>query len=559
MLSDAIKKGLSRAGARSMWKALGLTDADLEKPLVAVAHTWTDVTPCSVNQRALAERVKEGIRAAGGTPFEFNSITVTDGIAMGTEGMKASLVSREVVADSIELAVRGHLLDALVCISGCDKTIPGAIMALCRLNLPGLIIYSGTILPGKLDGRTITIQDVYEGIGACAAGRLKESELKAIEDRACPGAGACGGQFTANTMSMAATMLGISPMGANDIPAPDPDKGRAAFEAGRLVMRLFEKDLRPRQVITRAAIENAITGVMASGGSTNAVLHLLAIAREAGVGLSIEDFDRISERTPILTDLKPFGRFVADDLYKAGGVRLLAHRLMEAGLLKDERTVTGRTLFEEAREARETPGQQVIRTAKDPIKKTGGIAILRGTLAPDGCVIKLSGHEKRAHTGPARVFDGEEAAFQAVQARAIRPGDVVVIRYEGPRGGPGMREMLQVTGALVGQGMGKDVALVTDGRFSGATHGFMVGHVAPEAAVGGPIALVRDGDEITIDVERRRLDVKADLEARRKGWAPPGPRYRWGVLAKYAATVASASEGAVTLPVGLLDGGMNGH
>lgn len=559
MLSDAIKKGLSRAGARSMWKALGLTDADLEKPLVAVAHTWTDVTPCSVNQRALAEKVKEGIRAAGGTPFEFNSITVTDGIAMGTEGMKASLVSREVVADSIELAVRGHLLDALVCISGCDKTIPGAIMALCRLNLPGLMLYSGTILPGKLDGRTITIQDVYEGIGACAAGRLQESELKAIEDRACPGAGACGGQFTANTMSMAATMLGISPMGANDIPAPDPDKERAAFEAGRLVMRLFEKDLRPRQVITRAALENAITGVMASGGSTNAVLHLLAIAREAGVGLSIDDFDRISQRTPILTDLKPFGRFVADDLYKAGGVRLLARRLMEAGLLKDERTVTGRTLFEEAREARETPGQQVIRTANDPIKKTGGIAILRGTLAPDGCVIKLSGHEKRVHTGPARVFDGEEAAFQAVQSRAIRPGDVVVIRYEGPRGGPGMREMLQVTGALVGQGLGKDVALVTDGRFSGATHGFMVGHVAPEAAVGGPIALVRDGDEITIDVERRRLDVKADLEARRKGWAPPAPRYRWGALAKYAATVASASEGAVTLPVGLLDGGMNGH
>jgi dihydroxy-acid dehydratase len=559
MLSDAIKKGLSRAGARSMWKALGLTDADLEKPLVAVAHTWTDVTPCSVNQRALAQKVKEGIRAAGGTPFEFNSITVTDGIAMGTEGMKASLVSREVVADSIELAVRGHLLDALVCLSGCDKTIPGAIMALCRLNLPGLVLYSGSILPGNLDGRSITIQDVYEAIGACAAGRLTESELKAIEDRACPGAGACGGQFTANTMSMAAAMLGVSPMGANDIPASDPEKEKAAFEAGRLVMRLLEKDLRPRQVVTRAALENAITGVMGSGGSTNAVLHLLAIAREAGVELSIDDFDRISERTPILTDLKPFGRFVAYDLYKAGGVRLFARRLMEAGLLKDERTVTGRTLFEEIREARETPGQQVIRTAKDPLKKTGGIAILRGTLAPEGCVIKLSGHEKRVHTGPARVFDGEEAAFRAVQARAIRPGDVVVIRYEGPRGGPGMREMLQVTGALVGQGLGKDVALVTDGRFSGATHGFMVGHVAPEAAVGGPIALVRDGDEVTIDVERRRLDVKADLEARRKGWTPPAPRYRWGVLAKYAATVASASEGAVTLPVGLLDGGTNGH
>jgi dihydroxy-acid dehydratase len=559
MLSDAIKKGLSRAGARSMWKALGLTDADLERPLVAVAHTWTDVTPCSVNQRALAQKVKEGIRAAGGTPFEFNSITVTDGIAMGTEGMKASLVSREVVADSIELAVRGHLLDALVCISGCDKTIPGAIMALCRLNLPGLMIYSGTILPGNLDGRTITIQDVYEAIGACAAGRLTEADLKAIEDRACPGAGACGGQFTANTMSMAATMMGISPMGINDIPAADPEKEKAAFEAGRLVMRLLEKDLRPRQIVTRAALENAITGVMASGGSTNAVLHLLAIAREAGVELSIDDFDRISERTPILTDLKPFGRFVASDLYRAGGVRLLARRLLDAGLLKDERTASTRTLFEEAREARETPGQQVVRTAADPIKKTGGIAILRGTLAPEGCVIKLSGHEKRVHTGPARVFDGEEAAFAAVQARKIRPGDVVVIRYEGPRGGPGMREMLQVTGAIVGQGLGKDVALVTDGRFSGATHGFMVGHVAPEAAAGGPIALVRDGDEITIDVERRRIDVAADLAARRKGWAPPAPRYRWGVLAKYAATVASASEGAVTRPVGLLDGGTDGH
>jgi dihydroxy-acid dehydratase len=559
MLSDAIKKGLSRAGARSMWKALGLTDADLERPLVAVAHTWTDVTPCSVNQRALAQKVKEGIRAAGGTPFEFNSITVTDGIAMGTEGMKASLVSREVVADSIELAVRGHLLDALVCIAGCDKTIPGAIMALCRLNLPGLMIYSGTILPGNLGGRTITIQDVYEAIGACAAGRLTEADLKAIEDRACPGAGACGGQFTANTMSMAATMMGISPMGLNDIPAPDPEKEKAAFEAGRLVMSLLEKDLRPRQIVTRAALENAITGVMASGGSTNAVLHLLAIAREAGVELSIDDFDRISERTPILTDLKPFGRFVASDLYKAGGVRLFARRLMDAGLLKDERTASTRTLFEEAREARETPGQQVIRTAADPIKKTGGIAILRGSLAPEGCVIKLSGHEKRVHTGPARVFDGEEAAFAAVQARTIRPGDVVVIRYEGPRGGPGMREMLQVTGAIVGQGLGKDVALVTDGRFSGATHGFMVGHVAPEAAAGGPIALVRDGDEITIDVERRRIDVAADLAGRKKGWTPPAPRYRWGVLAKYAATVASASEGAVTRPVGLLDGGTNGH
>jgi dihydroxy-acid dehydratase len=554
--SDAIKKGMSRAGARAMWKATGLTDADIERPLVAVCHTWTDVTPCSINQRRLAEKVKEGVRAAGGTPIEFNTITVTDGIAMGTEGMKASLVSREVVADSIELAVRGHLLDAVVCISGCDKTIPGTVMALARLNLPGLAIYSGSIAAGRLSsGKAVTIQDVYEAIGACAAGRMTAEQLKEVEDKACPGAGACGGQFTANTMSMACTMLGISPMGLNDIPATHPSKDAGCIEAGRLVMDLLRRGVRPRDVLTRKAFLNGITGVMASGGSTNGVLHLLAIAREAGVKLAIEDFDLISSKTPILTDLKPWGRFVAVDLWEAGGQRLFAKRLKEAGLLKDEITVSGKRMFEEAEAGVETPGQQVIYTAAKPIKKTGGIAVLRGSLAPEGCVIKLSGSEKKKHTGPARVFDGEEAAFKAVQARKIKAGDVVVIRYEGPKGGPGMREMLQVTGALVGQGLGADVALITDGRFSGATYGFMVGHVAPEAANGGPIAFVKNGDLVTIDAEKRRIDVDADLKKRKKGWKAPKPRYTWGVMAKYAATVSSASEGAVTIPVGLVNGG----
>jgi dihydroxy-acid dehydratase len=540
-----------------MWKATGLTDADLDKPLVAIAHTWTDVTPCSINQRHLAQKVREGIRAAGGTALEFNSITVTDGIAMGTEGMKASLVSREVVADSIELAVRGHLLDAVVCISGCDKTIPGTVLALVRLDLPGLMIYSGSIMPGHVNGKAVTIQDVYEGIGACAAGRMTEAQLKELEDKSCPGAGACGGQFTANTMAMATTLLGISPMGASDVPAPDPEKDRVAFDAGRLVMDLLKKDLRPRRIITRKAIENAITGIMASGGSTNGVLHLLAIAREAGVKLDLDDFDRISRRTPIIADLKPSGRFVAYEMHKAGGVRLFTKRLMEAGLLKDEITVTTRTLFDEAKQAVETPGQEVIRTAANALKPTGGIAVLRGSLAPEGCVIKLSGHEKKQHAGRAKVFDREEDAFAAVQKQKIKAGDVVIIRYEGPRGGPGMREMLQVTGALVGQGLSRDVALITDGRFSGATHGFTIGHVAPEAAVGGPLAFVRDGDEIVIDVEKRRLDVKADLKKRMKGWKPPKPNYTTGVLAKYASVVSSASEGAVTVPVWNGDG--NGH
>ena len=558
MDSDAIKQGMSRAGARAMWKATGLKDADIAKPLIAVAHTWTDVTPCSINQRQVAEWVKRGVREAGGTPLEFNTITVTDGICMGTEGMKASLISREVVADSIELVVRGHLLDGVVAISGCDKTIPGTVMALLRLDLPGLMIYSGSILPGYLNGKAITIQDVYEGIGACAAGKIGESELKALEDNACPGAGACGGQFTANTMAMAMTLLGISPMGMSDIPAVDPDKQNAAVEAGRLVMKLLKAGITPRKVVTRKAVENAITAVMSSGGSTNGVLHLLAIAREAGLPLDLSDFDRISKRSPIITDLKPWGKYVALDVQKAGGVRLFTKRLLDGGLLKDELTVTGRRLSEEAAEAKETPGQQVILTLEKPYKKEGGIHILRGNLAPEGCVIKVSGQSRDRHVGPARVFDGEEAAFKAVQSRKIKPGDVVVIRYEGPRGGPGMREMLAVTGAIQGQGLGKDVALVTDGRFSGATHGFMVGHVAPEAAVGGPIAFLKDGDEITIDVKTRTLGVTADLKKRAKGWKAPKPAYTSGVMAKYAASVSSASEGAVTLPI-WNDGGSNGR
>jgi len=553
--SDVIKKGNSRAGARAMWKATGLKDSDLEKPLVAVCHTWTDVTPCSINQRHLAEQVKRGIREAGGTPVEFNSITVTDGIAMGTEGMKSSLISREIIADSFELAVRGHLLDAMVCLCGCDKTIPATAMALARLNLPGFTIYSGSIAAGHLSsGKAITIQDVYEAIGACAAGRIDAKQLKEFEDNACPGAGACGGQFTANTMSMACTMLGLSPMGLNDIPAVDPAKDAACVEAGKLVMELVRKNLRPRDIVTRKSMENAITGIMASGGSTNGVLHLLAIAREAGVKLDIDNFDRIAARTPIITDLKPWGRYMAVDLHQAGGQRLFAKRLQEGGLLKDEMTCTGRRMFEEIASAKEQPGQQVVYKTDKPIKKSGGIAILRGNLAPEGCVIKLSGSEKKTHTGPARVFDREEDAFAAVQARKIKPGDVVIIRYEGPKGGPGMREMLQVTGALVGQGLGGDVALITDGRFSGATYGFMVGHVAPEAANGGPIAFVRNGDEVTIDAAKRRIDVKADLQKRKKTWKPPKPNYTWGVLAKYAATVSSASEGAVTIPVGLTNG-----
>ena len=546
MQSDAIKKGISRAPARAMLKATGLTDADLAKPLVAIANTWTEVTPCNFHLRELAEKVKAGVRAAGGTPIEFDTITISDGITMGTEGMKASLVSREVIADSIELFVRAHAFDAVVALCGCDKTIPGTVMALARLNLPSLSLYGGSIQAGKFEGRDVTIMDVFEAVGACAAGRMTEKQLGELEDRACPGAGACGGQFTANTMSGAITFLGISPMGLNEIPATDPRKLDAAFTAGKIVMDLLKKDIRPSQIITAASLHNAIASVAASGGSTNAVLHLLAIARDAGVPLTLEDFDRISAKTPLLADLTPGGRFNAPDMYKAGGMRVLAQRLQKAGLLKDEITASGRKLFEEIADVAETSGQQVIRALDAPLKPEGGLAILRGSLAPDGCVVKLSGHKRVLHTGPARVFDSEEAAFAAVQARKIQPGDVVVIRYEGPKGGPGMREMLAVTGALVGQGIGDSIALITDGRFSGATHGFMVGHVAPEAANGGPIALIRDGDMITLDVKARRLDVDADLNARKGDWKAPAPKYTTGVMAKYARLVQSASEGAVT-------------
>ena len=546
MLSDAIKKSLSRAPARAMLKATGLTDADLARPLVAVANTWTDVMPCNMHLRKLAEKVKEGVRAAGGTPIECNTIAISDGISMGTEGMKASLISREVIADSIELFVRGHLFDAVVAICGCDKTIPGTVMALARLNLPGLSLYGGSIMPGQFHGHEVTIQDVFEAVGARAAGKMTDTELCELENRACPGAGACGGQFTANTMALAISFLGISPMALSEVPAADPRKAQAALDAGVAVMSLLNKDIRPRQLITHDSLENAIASVAASGGSTNAVLHLLAIARDAGVPLTLDEFDRIAARTPILADLKPGGRFAAPDMYAAGGMRLLGKRLQEAGLLHDGPTVSGKTFSEEIREARETPGQEVIRPVSNPIKKDGGLAILRGSLAPDGCVVKLAGHERLFHSGPARVFDSEEAAFDAVQRRQIKPGDVVVIRYEGPKGGPGMREMLGVTGAIVGQGISESVALITDGRFSGATHGLMVGHVAPEAANGGPIALVRDGDTITLDVRARRLDVAADLDSRRAQWKPPAPRYTSGAMAKYARLVSSASEGAVT-------------
>jgi dihydroxy-acid dehydratase len=546
MQSDAIKKGISRAPARAMLKATGLTDADLAKPLVAIANTWTEVTPCNFHLRELAEKVKAGVRAAGGTPIEFDTITISDGITMGTEGMKASLVSREVIADSIELFVRAHAFDAVVALCGCDKTIPGTVMALARLNLPSLSLYGGSIQAGKFEGRDVTIMDVFEAVGACAAGRMTEKQLGELEDRACPGAGACGGQFTANTMSGAITFLGISPMGLNEIPATDPRKPDAAFTAGKIVMELLKKDIRPSQIITAGSLHNAIASVAASGGSTNAVLHLLAIARDASVPLTLEDFDRISAKTPLLADLTPGGRFNAPDMYKAGGMRVLAQRLQKAGLLKDEITASGRKLFEEIADVAETSGQQVIRQLDAPLKPEGGLAILRGSLAPDGCVVKLSGHKRVLHTGPARVFDSEEDAFAAVQARKIQPGDVVVIRYEGPKGGPGMREMLAVTGALVGQGIGDSIALITDGRFSGATHGFMVGHVAPEAANGGPIALVHDGDMITLDVRARRLDVDADLSARKSEWKAPAPKYTTGVMAKYARLVQSASEGAVT-------------
>ena len=548
--SSVITNGPDRAPSRAMFKAAGFTDEDLSRPIVGVANTWIEIGPCNFHLRRLAAKVKEGIRAAGGTPMEFNTVSISDGISMGAEGMKCSLISREVIADSIELVARGNHFDALVGISGCDKTNPGVVMALARLNIPGLALYGGSIAPGRLAGRDLTIQDVFEAVGAYGRGKINAAELKAIEDTACPGAGACGGQFTANTMSTVMEFLGISPLGSNGIPAMVEEKDEAAFAAGKLVMELLARNLRPSQILTRKAVENAIAAVAATGGSTNAVLHLLAIAIEAGVELKIDDFDRISSRTPILADLKPGGRFVANDLYRAGGIQLVAKRLLEAGLIHaDALTVTGKTIGEEAQKAKETPGQEVVRPLLNPLKPTGGLVILRGNLAPEGCVVKVAGHERMMHRGPARVYDREEDSFQAVQRGEIKAGDVVVIRYEGPKGGPGMREMLAVTAALVGAGLGDSVALLTDGRFSGATHGLMAGHVAPEAANGGPIAALCTGDTIVFDVAKRRLDVElsdGEIRSRLSKWTPPSPRYKSGVMAKYAKLVSSASEGAVT-------------
>jgi dihydroxy-acid dehydratase len=550
--SAALTDGPERAGARAMLKAIGFTDADLARPLIGVATTWTETMPCNYNQRELAVQVKAGIRTGGGTAMEFNTISVSDGVAMGTEGMRASLVSREVIADSIELMARGHLFDGLVCLVGCDKTIPAAVMALCRLNIPGLVLYNGSIAPGKWRGQDVSIQDVYEAIGKHAAGEMSDEDLHALEGAACPGAGACGGQFTANTMATAVDFLGIGPVGLGGIPATEPGKRAAAEQAGRLAVSLVEENVTPSDIVTRSALENAIASVAATGGSTNGVLHLIAIARELGIDLTVEDFDAIAARTPVIADLKPGGKYFATDLYKAGGTPLIMRELIKKDLLDaGATTVDGRTLGEIAKSAQETFGQQVVVPIDQPIMPTGGLAILRGNLAPEGCVVKLAGHHRTFHRGPARVFDSEESAYAAVTNRSIGEDDVVVIRYEGPAGGPGMREMLAVTAAIVGEGLGDRVALVTDGRFSGATHGLMVGHVAPEAAHGGPIAALKDGDVIEIDVGARELRVNLDeveIEKRLADWSPPPVRYRRGVFAKYAQAVASASEGAITFP-----------
>ena len=547
--SAAITDGVDRAPARAMLKGIGFDDEALARPLVGIATTWIETMPCNWNQRELARHVRRGVLEAGGTPVEFNTIAVSDGVSMGTEGMKASLVSREVIADSIELVVRGHLLDGLVCLVGCDKTIPAAVMALARLDVPGLVLYNGSIAPGRFRDRDVTIQDVFEAVGAAAAGTMSNADVHELEGVACPGAGACGGQFTANTMATVLEFLGISPAGLNDVPATDPAKHDAAYEAGRIAMRLVREDVRPSHILTRDALENAVAAVAATGGSTNGVLHLLAIARELDIPLELEDFDRIAERTPVVADIKPGGRFVATDLHAAGGVALVARELLKAGLVHgDAPNVDGRALSEVATAVVETPGQEVVVPIERPLKATGGLAILRGNLAPEGCVVKLAGHERLHHRGPARVFDSEEECFAAVKAKAIKAGDVVVIRYEGPAGGPGMREMLHVTAALVGEGLGEEIALVTDGRFSGATHGLMVGHVAPEAARGGPIAALRDGDTIELDVASRRLQVELsddEIAARLGDVTPPAPRYTKGVLARYSRYVSSASEGAV--------------
>jgi dihydroxy-acid dehydratase len=548
--SSALTDGPTRAGARAMLRATGLTDDDLGRPLVGVANTWIEIGPCNYHLRELAAHVKEGVRAAGGTPLEFNTVSISDGITMGCEGMRASLISREVIADSIELVARGNLFDALVVLVGCDKTIPAGVMALARLDVPGLVLYGGSIAPGRWNGKDVTIQDVYEAIGAHSAGRMSDVDLDAIERQACPGAGACGGQFTANTMATVCEFLGIAPLGSGSVPAVDSGKSQVGREAGALAVDLIRRQLRPRQIITRDAIENAITSVAATGGSTNAVLHLLAIAREAGVPLDIRDFDRISARVPIIADLKPGGRFVATDLFHAGGIGLVAKRLLEGGALHgDAITVTGRTIGEHAGEATESAGQEVVRTVAAPFKPTGGLVILFGNLAPEGAVVKVAGHDMEQHAGPARVFDDETAAFAAIDARQIKPGDVVVVRYEGPQGGPGMREMLALTAAIVGAGLGGSVALVTDGRFSGATRGLMIGHVAPEAARGGPLAALRDGDIVRIDVKARTLSADltdAEFKNRLAQWKTPPSKVPAGVMTKYAQLVSSAATGAVT-------------
>jgi len=551
--SATITNGRDRAGARAMFKAVGFTDEDLSKPIVGIANTWIETMPCNLNLRGLAEHVKAGVREAGGTPMEFNTIAISDGITMGTEGMKASLVSREVIADSIELVGRGHMFDAIVALTACDKTTPGAAMALVRLNVPSLVLYGGSIAPGKLGGEDLTIVDVYEAIGAHAAGKIDDARLTAIENAACPGAGACGGQYTANTMATIMEFIGLSPVGSASPGATDPRKERKGYEAGVLVMDLLRRGVRPKDLLSREAFENAIAAAAGTGGSTNSVLHLLALAREAGVPLAIDDFDEISRRTPIIADLRPGGRYVALDVDRAGGIQLIAKNMIAGNLVHaNAQTVTGRTLAEEVESARETPGQVVITTVDKPFKPTGGIVVLRGNLAPDGAVVKMAGHERLYHRGLARLFDREEEAMQAIEASRIVPGDVVIIRYEGPRGGPGMREMLGITGAIVGAGLGETVALVTDGRFSGGTRGLMIGHAAPEAAMGGPLAALRDGDTVVIDIERRRLDTEVaagELSERLRSWQAPKPHYTTGVFAKYAALVSSAADGAITRPI----------
>jgi dihydroxy-acid dehydratase len=549
-LSHIITNGRDRAPARSMLKAIGFTDEDLAKPIVGVAHMWIETMPCNFNHRDLAVKVKEGVRAAGCTPMEFNTVSISDGVTMGTEGMKASLVSRDLIADSIELVARGYMFDAVIALVGCDKTIPGAAMGLIRLNIPGMILYCGSIAPGNFRGRDVTIQDVFEAVGANAAGRMSDEDLREIENVACPGAGACGGQYTANTMAMVMEFIGLAVMGTGSVSAIDPSKEKTALEAGKYAVDLLRRGVRPKDILTRKSFENAIAGVAATGGSTNAVLHLLAMAREAGIDLKIEDFDEISKRTPLIADLKPGGKYTAIDLGQAGGIGLVARRLVEKGYIDgSQMTVSGLNIGQETELVNETPGQDVVYTADNPIKSSGGLVILKGNLAPEGSVVKVAGHERPYHRGPARIFEREEDAMKAVTSKQIKEGDVIVIRYEGPKGGPGMREMLGVTAAIVGEGLGESVALMTDGRFSGATRGLMIGHVAPEAVVGGPIAALREGDIIVIDIENRRLDVELsdkEINARFAEWKPPAPHYTSGVFHKYAALVSSASEGAIT-------------